>query len=444
MSKSSLACLVGSLLFVAGCFPVELDVNGNSELLVARQEGFFVYDPASHKASMLLAAKGERPVFARFAPDGRQALLVTNTRSIDEYRFAVMNLPGSTPRTIYTGRNTALALFSPDGKYLAVSRVAEKERKNAANINEILLIDLANDITTTLLEETLFSFRWFNDSKRLALFKIEDTNEGAMTGYVVEFDIATKKEKRLATASVTGQTMCIELRPDQQTIVFSAANAGKPGANLDGLEKHAGLGTPLWLWNAKDGSVTKIDDHAEYARFSPKGDRLLLARMDRTGQGELRIANADGRGAKKLIDGVTLSINRDVMLPGWLNDDTVYYFTTRHTYGAGEKALALITIRTDGKNQKSIQAALDHAVRQIVKNLPEPDPNSDIGVLNDPAPVPEKKAVERAQSNRGWTATVFSTDGLVVFAATTLIVVVLAVFLIRRVRRPTKNPETPA
>ncbi len=443
MSKSSLACLAGSLLFIAGCFPVELDVNSKGEILVPRQEGFFVYDPAMRKASLLLAARGDRPVFARFAPDGVHALLVCNTRTIDEYRFDRMPLSGGTPKTIYTGRKTALALFSPDAKTLAVSRVADTERKDALKAIEILLIDLVNDKTTTLSDETLISFRWFSNSKRLALFRTDDHQNGTFLGHLVEFDIATKKEKRLASA-MTRQTMCIELRPDQQAVVFSAISAGKPGSKRELAEPSEAIGMSLWRWHAKDGSVTKIDDHAEYARFSPKGDKLLLARMDRTGQAELRVADADGGSARKLIDGVTMSINRDLLLPGWLDDETAYYFTTRHTYGVSEKSVTLMTIRTDGKKPQSIQPALDHAVNEIVKNLPEAEPPDEFAFLNEPVQVPRKKQADRAEGKREWTDMVFSADGMIVLAATVLIVAVLVVFVLRRRRRAARKPDAPS
>ena len=38
------------LLLLAGCFPIELDVR-DGKLLIPREEGFFVFDPASGKAA---------------------------------------------------------------------------------------------------------------------------------------------------------------------------------------------------------------------------------------------------------------------------------------------------------------------------------------------------------------------------------------------------------
>ncbi len=432
MVNSLRSCLAGSILVITGCFPVELDVNGKGEILAPRQEGFFVYNSATRTANLLDTPRGGRPVFARFMPDGRKALLVTKLPG-EQYRFDLAGNDNNTPKTIYTGRNTAYALFSPDGKYLAVSRVTENERKTPAKgrIPEILIIDLLTEKATTLVEDAHLAFRWFRDSRRIVCFKIESGDkDGNSTGQLVEIDIASKKQKRLA-AVVAGQKMCIELAPDQQAVVFSASSAGKPGIALESPMAR----NRLWRWSAKDGSVSEFHDSAEFARYSPSGGKVLLARMNALGAGELRIADAEGKAEKPLPANAALSVGADLTLPGWLDDDTVFYFATRNTYGGGAPSLCLNTIRTDGKAATNLQPALDYAVYQIAKDLPEVEPDRVAGLLDGPDLEPGKVVVEPAQTEPSWLATLLSRQGLLVFGTTAVLVVIPAYIIIRRLSR---------
>ena len=203
-------------------------------------------------------------------------------------------------------------------------------------------------------------------------------------------------------------------------------------------------GVRLWQWTAKNGAIDEYHDDAEYARFSPTGDKILLARMNLLGPGDLYIAKADGKDSRKLVGNITLTFGTDLTLPGWLDGETIFYFATRHTYGSGGKSLCLMKIQTDGKSSRNLQPSLDHAVHEIAKNLPEPEPDRGAGVLGAPEIVPGAVVVAPAQVERRWAEVLLSKEGLLVFGTTALLVGIPAYFVLRRLRRSEKRPNTPA
>ena len=123
MSSRRLLALL-PLLLLAGCFPIELDVR-DGKLLIPREEGFFVFDPASGKAAKVGGNADGKPVFARFSPDGKEALTVVKGSGFNEFIFSITPAAGGKGRQIYKAENTAYVLYSPDGANLGLIQMSE-------------------------------------------------------------------------------------------------------------------------------------------------------------------------------------------------------------------------------------------------------------------------------------------------------------------------------
>src|SRR6476646_10376227 len=109
------ACFL-TVLYLAGCFAIELDVNSKGQLLVARQEGFFLVDPAKREVTRIQAAQtGTEPVYARFAPNGKQVLTVAKS-GFNTFQFSLVDLDGKNEKTVLKVDQAANVRFSPDGK----------------------------------------------------------------------------------------------------------------------------------------------------------------------------------------------------------------------------------------------------------------------------------------------------------------------------------------
>jgi hypothetical protein len=50
--------------------------------------------------------------------------------------------------------------------------------------------------------------------------------------------------------------------------------------------------------------------------------------------------------------------------PGWVDEDTLYYFTRRNVYGTAGSAVHLVVIGADGKNKQFVQPDIDFGVQQ--------------------------------------------------------------------------------
>src|SRR5262249_374971 len=54
-------------------------------------------------------------------------------------------------------------------------------------------------------------------------------------------------------------------------------------------------------------------------------------------------------------------------LPGWLDDDNVYYFTEKLVYGDKARVMQLVFSRPDGANKRFVQPDIDIAVEEAVE-----------------------------------------------------------------------------
>src|SRR5262249_39193033 len=351
-------------LVVAGCFPIELDVK-DGKLLIAREEGFFLYDPAAGKVVKVWGTEGGRPAFARFSPGGKDILAVVKSpRGLNEFRFLIAPVGGGQGREIFKAEDTGYASFSPDGAYVAVARVAEKkDPKIDERLPEIHLVGVKDGKARVLLRNAGLLFRWFADSKRLLVFEIDSMDKSRnFHGKLTTLDVMSGKGTPLASAVVT-QQMFLDMDRDNKKILFTALRAGKPG---DDLKKEAGFGMKLFEVDVSAGAVKGTDRDVRYAVFSPDGKQVLLGSppegfvLDKV---KLEVTDAGlGKGTVLATDAhapLSLGGGEGMVFPGWVNEKMVFYFATRSVYGSEGRNLMLMLVGTDGKGRRCVQPQLD-------------------------------------------------------------------------------------
>ena len=62
---------------LVGCLPIELSVSPDGRVLIPRQEGFFILDPASGEVHRALDDRYGKPMFAVWSPDGNSFVAVS-------------------------------------------------------------------------------------------------------------------------------------------------------------------------------------------------------------------------------------------------------------------------------------------------------------------------------------------------------------------------------
>ena len=355
-----------ALLLAAGCFPIELDVSKDGKLLIPRQEGFFVFDPAAGKVQKVCDAEGGKPVFARFSPDGKEILTVTKVEGgLNDFRFAVVPLGGGKDREIYKGSNTGYVRYSPDGASIAITRGSEKEDPQfKERVPEVVVVAVKDGTTKVAARKVGVLFRWFADSKRLLVFELAKKDErGTYFGNLAIVDIAAGKSTPVVAAAVN--THCFfDLSPDNKKVLFTALRADKAGADVSkGNEFEA----KLFELDVASGAVRKTERTARYAIYSPDGKKVLLGtppegfaleslKLEIADAGDLTKAMTVASDAHMPL--ITFG-GEGVTFPGWVNDKTVFYFAEKRVYGTEGKSLTLMTVGADGKGRKCVQPLID-------------------------------------------------------------------------------------
>ena len=349
----------------AGCVPVDLQVNSKGELIIPREEGFFRYDPAGGKVVLLPDPPPGKPVCARLTSSGTEVLLVTKTREPGEFRDVfrceLVPMAGGKGRTLYRSREVGNVQFSPDGAQLAVIRFEGDQ-------GELLVVDVKTGEARSVLKKVGPFVRWFSDSKRLVVFQIEGQKNFKPVGNIATCEAASGKTTPLA-AVLAEKTSSLDLSPDNRKVLFSAGAAGKVGTQL---APDKDLRTHLFEVDLAGGEVRSVQTQAIHVRYSPGGKKVLLTRRaERAFLGttlELVVADAGLTSLKTIASDtfgqfISLGLEHE-RLPGWLDDDRLFYFTERMVFGAAGKALHMVLIGADGANRKFVQPDIDEGVEK--------------------------------------------------------------------------------
>jgi dipeptidyl aminopeptidase/acylaminoacyl peptidase len=349
-------------LLAAGCFPIELDVR-DGKLLIAREEGFFVFDPGAGKAVKVAGAEtGNKPVFARFSPDGKEVLTVSKTGF--DARFVITPIAGGKGREVYKAENAAYVRYSPDGATIAVTRMSEKDDPAfKSKLPELYLIPAKGGAAKKVAEKIAVLFRWFSDSKRILVFELDkkDEQQSRFYGRMSVLDVTTGKTMPLAAAAVS-QSSFLDLSPDNKKALFTAFEADKPGTDLTKTKEGR---AKLYELDVTAGTVRKIDKEASYAIYSPDGKNVLLGTPPEGFSFEslkLEVADAGLTKFTTVAPDVFMPLalgGEGTTYPGWVDDKTVFFFVRKAVYGTEGKSMQLMTVGIDGKGRRCLQPQID-------------------------------------------------------------------------------------
>ena len=358
--------LVGATFLLAGCLPVELSVSPSGTIVIPRQEGFCVYDPAAKTAKVVSAPKDQTAVFAQYSPDGKTLLVIGKEAGEGPGQgFIVATMPaqGGEATKVYSGTNITYARWSPDGKWIAVTRVSDQAKAPVKeNLPELLVVNAAEGTNKTLLSNTSALQRWSADSKSLYGMEISAKKDNRYTGTLVRIDASSGKTTALA--DLVSDKVFLDVSPDGSKVLFTALTAGAVGTKLDDAEKTSHL-FELTL----GGQVRAVADKVSYAVYSPKGTKVLVASSGKNDQegGKLEVfdaamtkgATAASDAALHCGDGPT---SVDVH-PGWLDDQTVLYLRLHTVYGVAGKNIELTSVDAEGKKRTPHQATIDSQLK---------------------------------------------------------------------------------
>ncbi len=364
-------CVLLTLFLLPGCFPIDVAVNKQGEVLIPRQEGFFLHNWRSGKTTPVPWKAEGLPVHARFAPGEAEVLLVSVAKKefAKEYRLEMMPVKGGASRTIYkTRQNVGCAAISPNGKRLAVVQHADIFQDH---MPEIVVVDIASGKSSLLAEKTGPFAHWLPDSAALFTLRIDEKVQNTQH-YLGQLGLLNATDGSFtAIAKVLGDKRCfLAVSPDLKYALFTAIAADGAEAKLD--PKAAAVRSLFELdINTKSiRKVTGLDRTIEFARYSPDGKQVLLVAEPTNAllseRRDLLVADARLQSPKVIAKNAYGSLVRfsteDMNMPGWLDEKTVYYFAKVHVYGTTGQAIHLRVVNADGSDNRDLQPALDLAI----------------------------------------------------------------------------------
>lgn len=351
------------LVLLAGCFPIELDVDRQGRLAIARQEGWCLFDPATRTTTVVRVAEGERPVFARFSPDGAHLLTVGEVRGVrGHYDLTLSPLAGGPGRRLARVRHPTYLLYAPDGRRVALTRVAQRTQPpfDSQPLPELVVLDVDSGEPRVLASNVGALFRWEHAGGRIIAVELtaRDDHERFL-GRLIRIDVHSGEATPLVSV-LLGQSYDLDLSADGRRALLCALDVGPlqhlfPGES-ESLQQ-------LFRIDLAGGGLTRTERPAAFARYSPGGQAVLLGGFPVSGP-ELWTADAEltayHRVADDLYQGGGIGAGGEAF-PGWLDDDRLYYLAARAVYGVDGTSPSLTIVRRDGTERVCVQPLIDAA-----------------------------------------------------------------------------------
>lgn len=353
---------------LGGCLPVELSVSPDGDVLIPRTEGFVVYKPADGSVNVVHKPERGQAVFAVYAPNGGRALLIEQVGNGDasrSFRGLLIDADGGT-KHLFSHSNITYAQWSPDGRYVSITRVADRKVEPIdQNLPELILVDVADGGTKTLASNVSAIHRWMPDGRGIVVFQMESNvgDSDYYAGKLVTIDVATGEQS--AVVGMAGEHGAFfDVSPDGTAAMVIAAGIDSADADMSGTAEAA---SKLYAVNMTSGEHREVAADAAFAVYSPDGDKVLIGSAEeQDGMINLSVAHADGSAmsgiaadAAQQADGGSSEAN---IYPTWLDDQRVLYLSRHAVYGTAGANLMLTSVNADGTAKTIHQGRLDAAL----------------------------------------------------------------------------------
>ncbi len=358
--------LVLGLLFLTGCFGIELDVDSKGRLLVTREEGFFTVDPVKKEVKLVKKADaGTEPVYSRFSPNGKEILTVTKS-DFQTFAFATVDVASGKSTQVLKVDGAAFTRYSPDGKHLFVVAASKNDDPGfMSKVPELHLVSLPGGKPKVIAKKIGTIPRWLPDSKQILVIEANTKiDDDSFAGNLSLLDVATGK--LTPKAAILGKReYAMDVSPDGKKAVVTLLEAGKVGTKL---EKNDSTAEALYEVNLSTGETKKLElAPPKYAFYSPNGKSLLMALPSEGFSFDtvsLEVADASDVSKRQKIAEAAYPLalgGEGIVHAGWVNDSQVYYFAQKKVYGIAGKNMQLMLGAVDGKKRQLLQAMIDQA-----------------------------------------------------------------------------------
>ncbi|MCE5325790.1 MAG: hypothetical protein LLG01_05195 [Planctomycetaceae bacterium] len=366
MKNSSLAVLLTGVLLLVGCFPVELSVSKDGRVLIPRQEGFCVLATADKsQAKVVYTPKGEQPVWAAFAGDGKSFVAISQGKAdMGDRGYTLRNVTmDGSAKSLTKLSNLLYARLSGDGARISLTRAADAESKTLGKkMPELLVVSAADGTTKTLLSDVAAMHRWTSDSKSILAVHVtaREKDSDQYAGKLVTVDPATGKTTDVASV-LAGDKIFIDVSPDGGKVLLAALKVLPPTQAVPGKTEDK---VALFEVDLKSGQVRLLKNKTLLGVYSPKGDRVLACTETTEGVMEVSVASGDMKTFTAIATDAAKSAGSSDIYPTWLDNETPLYIGLLAVYGTEAKNFRLLALSADGKTRRNFQPNIDLAVEE--------------------------------------------------------------------------------
>jgi len=408
--------------FVAGCFPILLDVDKTGRVLIPRQEGVFILDAKAERAQLLYKPPAGTCAWARWSPNGKQVLVgvagakvsrTTGPLTIETQGTELVVVDVATRRSASAAvvDSATCAFWSPEGKAISV---AEPRGEQAC---EIFMINLLTNEKRTVISRALPMHRWLPGGKIVAFTVSQESSRGPgiYFGELIIMNVATS-DLQLVTSTICDRYAAVDVSPDGKSALLIEW-VDKPGYKLSLIDLKSGTKTMLlpqdvmnafWSPDGKHIAIVKGRGHKDWSDESeeqpakgtkedekpasdeqpsekpkpaekpPETPEQVEQRLRALEQGltaQLVVTDAAGKNEKVVAENIAVETagfgeDRRPIYPTWLDANNILYFERARVYGVAGTTLRLMRVSLDGTGRKCLQLAIDEAAAKVAQTAP--------------------------------------------------------------------------
>lgn len=306
------------IILFSGCFPLELSVTPNGAIVIPRNEGVLVYNPAAKTGQLIPSAKGEVPAFAVASPDGTKVawastLLEENGKPGTQSRLLITDIKSGATEEVMIAKYAAFIQWAPNGLSISYSFISGENFEGVEeSLPEIRVITIEEKSEKVVSRNTSAIHRWTPDGKGIVFLKTETKDTMGRSGSLVLYDVKSGRARKIAPMR---DAEWFDLSPDGQEAVLSAKKDDEKS---------------LFVVKVENGATQKIAYDAAFARYSPDGSHVVIHKED-----ALWIAGRDfALPEQSLVRAEPIEgMEGGKYHPVWYSKDEVLFLGKRATFG---------------------------------------------------------------------------------------------------------------
>jgi hypothetical protein len=358
--------LLAATFLLTGCFPLELQVTSQGEIVIPRAEGVLVYNPAGPSRLITVDAAKELPAFAVVSSDGTRLAraglaLDENGDAQNSSQLLLTDLESRVTTELTVVENMSFLQWDPTGRYLSYAFVSGQNYDNIdESLPELKLFNVADQSEKSLGKNTSSIHRWTADGKGIWFLKTEAKDTDGRLGSLCLYDVAKGQVRKVARVL---QAEWFDVSPDGKEIILSArgmAAAGTRAAPVD--ENNSSF---LFVVDTQKGSFRRLEYNAAFARYSPDGARVAILKDNALFVTDREFAEPQD----KLTRCVGELENSAKFHLSWLSNTELLAIRKRSVYGNAGFMPELVAVNVENRAVRSLQDGIEEAVRKAISAL---------------------------------------------------------------------------